>query len=160
MGNAHTTSPLESAVAQIWRNILKLDEVGPDDDFFTLGGDSLQAIEMLAAVDEVLMAPIDFPDFIDAPTIAGLLASIEAWRRRPSSTPVSTPVVAWSGPPPCTFAQERLWFLDQLAGSTGAYNMPLGSRIRGTLDVDALERAIREVVLRHNALRTTFSAAI
>ena len=148
MGDAHTTSPLEAAVAQIWRDILKLDEVGADDDFFMLGGDSLQAIEMLAAVDEVLMTPIDFPDFIDAPTVSGVLAAIEAWRRRPSATPVSAPVVESTGPPPCTFAQERLWFLDQLAGPTGAYNMPLGSRIRGALDVDALERAIQEEIGR------------
>ena len=62
-----------------------------------------------------------------------------------------------SSPAPSSFAQERLWFLDQLTGPTGAYNMPLGARIRGALDVDALERALTEVVRRHNALRTTFT---
>src|SRR5713226_4509543 len=158
MADPQTISRLESVIAQIWREILNLDEVGLEDDFFRLGGDSLRAIEMLSAVDDVLMTPVDFPDFIDAPTIAGLAASIGDSRRRPQSAPVPAGIVERSGPAPCTFAQERLWFLDQLSGSTGAYNMPLGTRIRGSLDVDALERALREVVRRHNALRTTFAA--
>ncbi len=156
MGDVRTASRLELAIAQIWRDILKLDEVGIEDDFFHLGGDSLQAIEMLAAVDEVLLTPVEFPAFLDAPTVSGLARAIQDSRGGPPA-PAPANVREWSGPPPCTFAQERLWFLDQLTGPTGAYNMPLGTRIRGALDVDALESAVREVVRRHNALRTTFA---
>ncbi len=156
MDGERPSSRLEAAVAQIWRDILRVDEVGPDDDFFSLGGDSLQAVQMLAAVDEVLLAPVDFPDFIDVPTVAGLAAAVERARQRPSPPAVDT--LDTTEPAPCSFAQERLWFLDQLTGPTGAYNMPLGTRIRGPLDVDALEQALREVVRRHNALRTTFVA--
>ena len=157
MDGVRAISRVEAAVAQIWRDILGLDEVGPDDDFFSLGGDSLRAVEMLAAVDEVLQTPVDFPDFVDAPTVSGLAAAVERSRGRPPA-PVPEERLDSSGPAPCSFAQERLWFLEQLTGPTGAYNMPLGARIRGPLDVPALERALREVVLRHNALRTTFAA--
>ena len=158
MRDPQTSSRLRSVLTQIWREILNLDEVGPEDDFFRLGGDSLRAIEMLAAVDDVLLTPIEFPEFIEAPTISGLAASIEHSRGHPRAAAVPADATELSGPPPCTFAQERLWFLDQLSGPTAAYNMPLGTRIRGRLDVDALERSIREVVRRHSALRTTFAA--
>ena len=127
MRDPQTSSRLRSVLTQIWREILNLDEVGPDDDFFRLGGDSLRAIEMLAAVDDVLLTPIEFPEFIDAPTISGLAASIEHSRGQPSAAVVPAAAVELSGLPPCTFAQERLWFLDQLSGPTGAYNMPLDS---------------------------------
>src|SRR5579862_1099648 len=158
MRDPQTSSRLRSVLTQIWCEILKLDEVRPEDDFFRLGGDSLRAIEMLAAVDDVLLTPIEFPEFIDAPTISGLAASIEQSRAHPRAAAAAAAAAERSGLPPCTFAQERLWFLDQLSGPTGAYNMPLGTRIRGRLDVDALERSIREVVRRHSALRTTFAA--
>jgi len=154
VGEVRDASRLEAAIARVWCEVLQRDDVGLDDDFFTLGGDSLRAVEMLAAVDDLLLTAVDFPDFLDAPTVAGLAAAVE--RSRGRGAPPAPSAEAPAGPPPATFAQERLWFLDQLTGPTGAYNMPLGARIRGPLDADALERALREVVARHNALRTTF----
>src|SRR5581483_4920141 len=159
VSDVRTASRLEAAIARLWREILQVDEVGLDDDFFTLGGDSLRAVEMLAAVDDLLLTPVDFPDFLDAPTVAGLAAAVERARGRGEPPAAAAPAEPPSGPAPATFAQERLWFLDQLSGPTGAYNMPLGTRIRGPLDREALERALREVVRRHNALRTTFGTS-
>src|SRR5581483_8985630 len=157
VSDVRTASRLEAAIARLWREILQVDEVGLDDDFFTLGGDSLRAVEMLAAVDDLLLTPVDFPDFLDAPTVAGLAVAVE--RARAEALATAAPAEQPTGLAPATFAQERLWFLDQLNGPTGAYNMPLGTRIRGPLDREALESALREIVRRHNALRTTFGSS-
>jgi amino acid adenylation domain-containing protein len=156
MDGAAVASRLEAAIAQVWRDILGLAEVGADDDFFELGGDSLQAVQMLAAVDELFNASVDFPDFLDLPTVASLAAAVALTRREAS--PPARPSEPVAGPVPCSSAQERLWFLDQLSGPTGAYNMPLGTRLRGAVDEGALEQALHEIVRRHGALRTTFSA--
>jgi amino acid adenylation domain-containing protein/FkbM family methyltransferase len=155
---ARTASRFAGPIAQIWCEVLKLEDVGADEDFFTLGGDSLRAVEMLTAVEDLLLTPVAFPDFIDAPTVSGLAAAVESAREAQRTRPERAPDRKHHLPTPCTFAQERLWFLDQLTGPTGAYNIPLGFRIRGGLDVDALEQALLEVVRRHNALRTTFAA--
>ncbi len=149
---------LESAIATIWRDVLELERVGAQDDFFELGGDSLAAVHMLAAVDEVLLAPVSFADFLDAPTVAALAGVVEQARAMPAvGTPAPEPASA-DGEAPCTYAQERLWFVDQLAGGTGAYNEHRGQRLRGPIDVAALQRSLDEVVARHAALRTSFPA--
>jgi amino acid adenylation domain-containing protein len=143
-------------LSQLWREVLGCDSVEPDDDFFGLGGDSLLAIRMLATVDDLVGVPIGFPEFADTPTMSFLLTAIQA--ERPSAQPAeispepaTTPSVV-----PCTPAQERLWFLEEMAGARGVYNMPLGARLRGPLDVDALERSLMAIVQRHGALRTGF----
>jgi amino acid adenylation domain-containing protein len=149
-------SSLESMLSELWREVLGCDSVNPDDDFFGLGGDSLLAIRMLAAVDDRLEVPIGFPEFADTPTISFLLGAIQA--ERPSAQAAETlPRPATTSPVvPCTPAQERLWFLEEMAGARGVYNMPLGARLVGPLDVDALERSLMEIVRRHGALRTGF----
>ncbi len=160
MEEHRASSLLEAAVAQVWRDLLAVSDVNPDDDFFELGGDSLRAVEMLAMVDEILLTLVDFPDFLEEPTVAGLAAAVERSRLEPSDTAPEPLRVAPAAADriPCTFAQERLWFLDQLTGPTGVYNMPLGTRFRGELDSQALARGIREIVRRHGALRTTFGS--
>ena len=155
--DVRASSRIEAALAQIWRELLAVAEVGPHDDFFKLGGDSLRRSRCSRRrrgspdADRV-------PDFMDAPTVAGLVASIGLRDDGPKLADVPTDAAPSTGPAPCSFAQERLWFLSQLTGPTGAYNMPLGARIRGGLDTRALELALVEVVARHNALRTTFAA--
>ncbi len=152
---AHGTR-LESAIANIWKDILGIEEVAPDADFFELGGESLAAVRMLAAVDEVLQVQVDFVDFLDGPTVAELAAAVERTRESPRA--VESPVALSDGHAPVSFAQERLWFLEQLGGSSEAYNMPIGARVRAALDADALDRALAAVVARHEALRTTFTS--
>ena len=160
---------IQSAIAGIWQDVLELQRVGAQDDFFELGGDSLAAVHMLAMIDEVLLVQISFADFLEAPTVAGLAELVERERRAPNGAPpgggaagdgpAALDAPTAGGDVPCTYAQERLWFLEQLGGSSAAYNMPLGARLRGPLDVDALSRALQEIVNRHEALRTSFFTA-
>jgi amino acid adenylation domain-containing protein len=155
---------LQTAIANIWKEILGVDDVDGEADFFELGGDSLAAVRMLAAVDDLLLAQISFIDFLDGPTVDALAGAVLDAREAPAATdPV--PVASGAtdegpapGHPPASFAQERLWFLQQLEGATDAYNMPIGARLRRPIDADALERALQEIVRRHAALRTTFAA--
>ncbi len=149
-------SRLQSTLAHLWQDALEVDHVGLDDNFFTLGGDSLAAIRMLADVEDVLLAHVPFSDFLQAPTVAGLAAAVGQGRRAGSRDAAPAPVAEVAARVPCTLAQERLWFLDQ-AGAGAAYNLPLCARVRGALDEVALTRALREVVRRHAALRTTIA---
>jgi amino acid adenylation domain-containing protein len=148
---------LRDAIAAIWREILELSQVTLEEDFFELGGDSLAAVRMLAVVEDRLEAQVSFVDFLDAPTVASLARALRRGDGSPYARPAESRPVQ-SGEAPASYAQERLWFLEELEGSTSAYNMPIGVRVRGELDVTALERSLREVVRRHAALRTSFSS--
>ena len=152
---------LESAIANIWQEILGLERVGVGDDFFELGGESLMAVRMLAAIEDVLLAQVSFTDFLEAPTVSALVAAVLAARRLPQAAASEPEPEAGpgAGEAPCSFAQERLWFLEQLGGSTEAYNMPIGARLRGPIDSQALQRSLTELTRRHAALRTTFAVA-
>jgi amino acid adenylation domain-containing protein len=169
-------SLLTSRIAAIWSEVLGLDAVDGDADFFELGGDSLAAVRMLFALEERMSVQVSFSDFLEAATVDAL-ASALAYRRAASAraapdgsgtsdadapearAPAGS--LAQDGGPdghaPLSFAQERLWFLEQLGGSTAAYNMPIGARLSGPVDVEALGHALRDVVSRHEALRTTFA---
>ncbi len=154
------SSRLQTTLAHLWQDALAVDHVEVDDNFFALGGDSLAAIRMLADVEDLLLAHVAFGDFLEAPTVAGLAAAVRHGRDAgaPHPPPAAAAPVDEVARAPCTFAQERLWFLDQ-AGAGAAYNLPLCARISGTLDEGALARGLQEVVRRHAALRTTIAAA-
>jgi amino acid adenylation domain-containing protein len=173
-GGALAETDLTSTIARIWSEVLGLGNVDPQSDFFELGGDSLAAVRMLFAVEDQTSVQVSFADFLEGPTV-GALADLVVGGR--SDSPGALGSLGSSGssgisdsPGPhevadtpdgddrLSFAQERLWFLEQLGGSTAAYNMPIGARLRGALDVDALRRALGEVVSRHEALRTTFAS--
>ncbi|MCA1682481.1 MAG: amino acid adenylation domain-containing protein [Actinobacteria bacterium] len=146
---------VESAIANIWQDVLGIERVGADDDFFELGGESLAAVHVLAMVDEVLLAPVSFSDFVEAPTVVALAEVVHQARlTAPDRRGLPEPPSPVGGDAPLTYAQERLWFLEQLGAAGAAYNMPLGFRLRGALDVGALRRALQDVVDRHEALRT------
>ncbi len=115
---------------------------------------------MLATVEEVTLAPVSFSDFLAAPTVGGLAAWVAQARLgaatlSPDQLASNPGAAAPITEAPLSFAQERLWFLEQLGTAGPAYNMPLGFRLRGQLDEGALERALQGVVDRHEALRTT-----
>jgi amino acid adenylation domain-containing protein len=151
---------LASRIATIWSELLGVQAVGTDADFFELGGDSLAAVRMLAALEEQMSVQVGFVDFLEGPTVAALAEAVarEAGRLQDATVaPAPARDDASPGHARLSFAQERLWFLEQLGGSTTAYNMPIGARLRGALDVDAANRALRDVVSRHEALRTTFT---
>ncbi len=155
---------LETAIAGIWSELLGTERLSVDDDFFQLGGESLTAVQMLAALDELLFVQVDFAEFLEMPTIEALAEAVQRDRQGPAD-----PAARWPGPEPakvadaghtasapCSFAQERLWFVDRLDGATAAYNETRGARIRGEIDADSLEHALQDIVRRHAALRTSF----
>ena len=156
---------LETAIADIWKELLGVERVGVEDDFFELGGESLSAVRMLAALEDLLLVGVSFSDFLDAPSVAGVAGAVHRARQAvaPAPEPASEAPLAPGGPSalpggaPCTFAQERLWFVDRLDGPSGAYNEVRGARIRGALDVAALQQSLRDVADRHAALRVTFA---
>src|SRR6185436_18048933 len=129
-----------------------LDRVGIDDSFFDLGGDSVTAMRIIAAINTGLDADLSVHTLFDAPTIAQLA------RRLGGEGGGREPLVAIERPAviPLSFAQSRLWFIDQLQGPSPVYNMPVALRLRGRLDADALGAALADVVDRHESLRTIF----
>ena len=145
---------IEEILAGIYAQVLGVERVGVDESFFDLGGDSLSAMRLVAAVNKSFDAGLAVRTVFEAPTVAQLAPRIggDAGRLEPLVAGERPAVV------PLSFAQSRLWFLDQLQGSSSAYNMAVGLRLRGRLEVDALGAALADVVGRHESLRTMFAA--
>ena len=146
------TNAVEEILATIYAQILGLDRVGIDDSFFDLGGDSLSAMRLMAAINADLNADVSVRTLFDAPTVGQLAPRLAegASRRKP--------LVAGERPAmiPLSFAQNRLWFANRFEGGVATYNMPTAFRISGELDVEALAAALDDVVARHESLRTVF----
>jgi amino acid adenylation domain-containing protein len=149
-------TPVEEVLAGIWAEVLGVERLGVHDEFFGLGGHSLLATRVVSRVREVFGVELPLRVLFEGPTVAEMARAVEDERRR--ELPVLPPVVPIdrTEPPPLSFAQERLWFLDQLRPGEISYNLPFALRLRGALDVDALERSLGEIVRRHDALRTVF----
>jgi amino acid adenylation domain-containing protein len=152
-------TPVEELLAGIVAGVLGVERVGVNDGFFDAGGHSLLAMRVVARVDEAFGVALGVRALFEAPTVAGLAARVEALRR-PGAPADATPLVPVprDGPLPLSFAQRRLWLIDQLEPGRAAYNLAGALRIRGALDVPALERSLTEVVRRHEALRTRFAS--
>ncbi|ORB61081.1 non-ribosomal peptide synthetase, partial [Mycolicibacterium tusciae] len=145
---------LEEVLAEIYAKVLGLERVGVDDSFFELGGDSLSSMRLIAAVNEGLDVHLSIRSVFEAPTVAELAVRLGTGEDRMEPLmPVERPSVV-----PLSFAQNRLWFLDQLHGPSPIYNMPVALQLDGHLDVGALGAALADVVGRHESLRTLFAA--
>jgi amino acid adenylation domain-containing protein len=141
----------QRAVRRIWEEVLGIRGVGIRDDFFELGGHSLLAAQLASRMRAALGAEVSLSSVFEHPTIEGLAALVEGDRVEAASIPPAP-----SGDAPLSFAQERLWFLEQLQPNTDTFNEPHARRLRCRLDVQALEQAIDVVRRRHETLRTVF----
>ncbi|KOV57664.1 hypothetical protein ADL00_26830 [Streptomyces sp. AS58] len=143
----------EVMLAGIWAEILGCERVGRDDSFFqTLGGNSLDATRVVARLRAGTGVGLHVRALFEAPTVARLSALVDEAQADADTTAI--PVAEREGPVPLSYAQRRLWVLSEVDGAGAAYNIPAAIRIHGELDVEALVRALHEVVGRHEALRT------
>ncbi|HKV13155.1 MAG TPA: amino acid adenylation domain-containing protein [Thermoanaerobaculia bacterium] len=146
----------EELLAGAFAEVLRIDRIGAHDDFFRLGGHSLLATQLLSRVRAALEVELDLKALFEHPTVAGLALQVD----RSAGRPAAPPLAPRPRPQeiPLSFAQQRLWFLDQLEVTGAAYNVPLALRVTGSLDLAVLAQALRRVAARHEILRTTFAA--
>jgi len=149
-------TPLEETLAGIWCEILGLKEVGINDDFFELGGHSLLATQVMSRVKNALHVEIPLRRLFETPTIAGL--ADEIGKNFSAGERHLAPIAPASreGGLPLSFAQERMWFFDQLKPGSSTYNMRLTLRLTGDINMGSLEQSLSEILRRHEVLRTTF----
>jgi amino acid adenylation domain-containing protein/non-ribosomal peptide synthase protein (TIGR01720 family) len=153
-------TPIEEIVADVWAQVLKRVRVGRDDNFFDLGGHSLLATQVVARIRQALDVELPLRVVFETPTVAGMAVAVETaqGRGRRRQAPPLRPRTASSSDLPLSYAQQRLWFLDQLEPGSAVYNVPLALRLEGRLDVAALEWSATQLARRHEVLRTTFPA--
>ena len=152
---------LEELLASVWRDVLGAARVGIHDDFFHLGGHSVLAAKATARASELLGIEIPPSRLFGNRTIEGLAREVSRLRLGENGRCVRAPASfagRTDGPLPLSFAQQRLWFLDQLEDGLAAYNIPTANLVRGELDVESLRGAIEAIIARHEPLRTTFDA--
>ena len=159
-GDSHVAprTPVEEVLAGIWAELLGLEQVGADDRFFDLGGHSLLATQVTSRLRSVFGIEVPLRDLFEAPRLADLAARIEGMLRDRPAPPLIAPALR-EGPLPLSFAQQRLWFVDQLEPGSPLYNVPAALRVEGPLDPQVLALCLGEIVRRHEALRTTFTAS-
>jgi amino acid adenylation domain-containing protein len=148
-------TPAEEMMANIWGGVLGLEQVGVADNFFELGGHSMLATQVVSRIREQFQVDLQLRALFQHPTVAGLVGEVA---RLGTQEIVEIPKRVESGPCALSFAQERLWFMDQFEPGSVAYNLTAGLRLTGSLNVAALERAFNEIVRRHESLRTSFAS--
>jgi len=147
----------EEMLAALWSQMLNIENIGVEANFFYLGGHSLLATEVIARVRETFLVDINLRALFEAPTIAGLASAVDAALREEKKIN-HAPLLAVPRQEhmKLSFAQERLWFLDQLMPNNPFYNMPLTYHLFGALNTKALEWAFTEIIARHEILRTRY----
>ncbi|HYG08694.1 MAG TPA: amino acid adenylation domain-containing protein [Pyrinomonadaceae bacterium] len=151
-------TPMEEMLSTIFADVLHLKRVGVDDNFFELGGHSLLATRLISKIREQFQTEMPLRSLFEQPTVASLSKSVEAAIQAGCGLQ-SPPIVGVSHekPLPLSFAQQRLWFINQLEPDNPFYNIPTALRLKGHLDIAALERALSEIIRRHEVLRTSFT---
>ncbi|MET0315298.1 MAG: amino acid adenylation domain-containing protein, partial [Rhodococcus fascians] len=145
-------TPIEEIVADVFADVLGLERVGLDDDFFELGGNSLVATQLVSRLGVALDSRVPVRMVFDASSVESLAARVESGSgARPALTPRPRPDRI-----PLSPAQQRMWFLNRLEPESAVNNIPAAVRLSGALDVDVLRAAIDDVVARHESLRTVY----
>ncbi|MFE7741306.1 amino acid adenylation domain-containing protein [Nocardia sp. NPDC057455] len=145
---------VEQAVAQVFADLLGVERVGIDDDFFALGGNSLLATRAVARVNEALRSQVTVRDLFEAPLVSALAARVVA-----GGAGTARPPLARSRRPdriPLSLAQQRMWLLNRIEPDSPAYHLPFAVRLTGVLDLSALDHAVADVIERHEVLRTRY----
>ena len=149
------STPNEKIMVGIWQEVLKQDHVGLTDNFFNLGGNSLTAVQVISRINAVYQQNCMVRDIFVAPTIQALLTHLKL--ANPPEMDSFIPMVAQQATALASNAQQRLWFLSHYdARQSLSYHIPMGYRIKGALDVNALEKSINLLIERHGSLRTSF----
>jgi amino acid adenylation domain-containing protein len=155
-------TPVEELLAGIWGQMLGISAVGANDNFFDLGGHSLLVTRMVSRIAETFGVELPLRRLFEAPVLAAQAAQIaaaQAGREAMAPPIVPLPTSAREGGLPLSFAQERLWFIDQFDPGRATYNVPTALRAVGRLEVGLLAAALQEIVRRHESLRTTFAVS-
>ena len=156
-GYVAPSTATEQTLAEIWSQVLGIEQVGIEDDFFDLGGHSLLATQVMSRVQRTLNIDASVRTLFASPTVAALAARLEDILHAgdDQELPPIEPI-ARNGELGLSFAQQRLWIVEQLGTLAGTYNVPAALRVRGAVNVDVLKRCFNELVRRHESLRTTF----
>ncbi|WP_259779431.1 non-ribosomal peptide synthetase [Aestuariispira ectoiniformans] len=149
---------VEELLAGIWSDVLDIPQIGVSDDVFALGAHSLLVTRVVSLIRRQLSVDIALREVFESPTVAALARRVEAAQSGDGEVEARLTVQPRPDRLPLSFAQERLWFLDQLSVTGAAYNMPIALRLEGRLEMAALEAAFAGLVARHETLRTRFTA--
>jgi len=156
-GGEEARTPVEEIVTSVWEDLLNRPGVNVNDDFFDIGGHSLLATRLVSRLRDVLKVDVPLRTIFEYPTVTAMAAEIE--RKRGTSRIVDETVVKPVGRDrnlPLSFAQQRMWFLNQLEPDSSAYSIASAVRLTGVLRLDALDHSLREIARRHEVLRTRF----
>lgn len=152
-------NPTEEIIAGIFKDILKISHPGVHDSFFDLGGHSLMATQVISRLRDAFAIELPLRDLFEAPTVAQLAERIAIKRRQLQEEDIPEfKRIPREGELPLSFAQQRLWFLDQLEPDSASYNIPLALRLHGRLDIGLFEQSIQKIIRRHETLRCTFTS--
>ncbi len=151
-------NPTEQALAQIWREVLVVDSVGRNDNFFALGGHSLLAVRVVSRVRDRFQVELSLREFFQAPLLEAMAQRVDSKTEvaTVATPPASISGIQVAGSAPLSYAQERMWLLHRLAPQSPAYNIACAITLRGHLDVGCLRRALESLELRHEGLRTCY----
>ena len=150
---------IEELLAGLWAQVLGVEQVGIQDNFFDLGGHSLTGVKLQSRIKDAFQVDLPLGELFEAPTIAALAELIES--KKASEEGLQAPpitAVPRDSDIPLSYSQQRLWFLDQLEPNSPFYNIPTALRFQGNLNISVLEQSLNTVLERHETLRTTFES--
>ncbi|KYC36320.1 hypothetical protein WA1_42115 [Scytonema hofmannii PCC 7110] len=151
-------TPIEEMLASIWADVLRIELVGVHHNFFEMGGHSLLATQVISRVRDTMYVELPLRSLFESPTVASLAERVEIAIAPGQSIKVSPLLpISRAAEIPLSFAQQRLWFIEQFHQSSELYNIPLALRLSGQLNVAALESSLNEIICRHEVLRTNFT---